>query len=294
MISGLLTQRRFAPFFWTQALGAFNDNLFKNALLLLVTYSAGGLFGLSSDVVVNLAAMLFILPFFLFSAIAGQVADRYEKSTVIRWIKFAEVVIMGIAGLPLLLLSNPECESSGAAAQALESATGGIRPAAVFELGICPRSSMALLECCSDRGVDLYRWQPAAGMFKRLCGEAGPSWIAAGSLGAVSEDRLEIIREADAILIEELHNAGLYRDIQQAFVVLLPVQSVGVMGDDRTYENVAAIRAIQSEDFMTADWFRFPHEILQKISTRIINSVRGINRVVYDVSSKPPATIEWE
>ena len=101
-------------------------------------------------------------------------------------------------------------------------------------------------------------------------------------------------KEEYRILIEELHNAGLYRDIQQAFVVLLPVQSVGVMGDDRTYENVAAIRAIQSEDFMTADWFRFPHEILQKISTRIINSVRGINRVVYDVSSKPPATIEWE
>ena len=88
----------------------------------------------------------------------------------------------------------------------------------------------------------------------------GPG-LAVRCLGAVSEDRLEIIREADAILIEELHNAGLYRDIQQAFVVLLPVQSVGVMGDDRTYENVAAIRAIQSEDFMTADWFRFPHEI---------------------------------
>lgn len=121
----------------------------------------------------------------------------------------------------------------------------------------------------------------------------GPG-LAVRCLGAISEDRLDIIREADAILIEELHNAGLYRDIQQAFVVLLPVQSVGVMGDDRTYENVAAIRAIQSEDFMTADWFRFPHETLQRISTRIINSVRGINRVVYDVSSKPPATIEWE
>jgi MFS family permease len=97
----LLSERRFLPFFVTQFAGAFNDNLFKNALLLLVTYSAGGLFGLSSDVVVNLAAMLFILPFFLFSAIAGQVADRYEKSTVIRWIKFAEVVIMGIAAVGL-------------------------------------------------------------------------------------------------------------------------------------------------------------------------------------------------
>lgn len=121
----------------------------------------------------------------------------------------------------------------------------------------------------------------------------GPG-LAVRCLGEVTEERLAIIREADAILIEELYTAGLYRDIQQAFVVLLPVQSVGVMGDDRTYENVAAIRAVQSEDFMTADWFPFPHEVLQRISTRIINSVRGINRVVYDVSSKPPATIEWE
>ncbi|MBL8817089.1 MAG: glutamine-hydrolyzing GMP synthase [Planctomyces sp.] len=121
----------------------------------------------------------------------------------------------------------------------------------------------------------------------------GPG-LAVRCLGPVSEDRLRIIRDADAILIEELHSAGLYRTIQQAFVVLLPVQTVGVMGDDRTYEYVAAIRAIQTEDFMTADWFHFPWDIMQRISTRIINSVRGINRVVYDVSSKPPATIEWE
>ena len=98
----------------------------------------------------------------------------------------------------------------------------------------------------------------------------GPG-LAVRCLGEVTEERLAIIREADAILIEELYAAGLYRDIQQAFVVLLPVQSVGVMGDDRTYENVAAIRAVESEDFITADWFPFPHEVLQKISTRIIN-----------------------
>jgi GMP synthase (glutamine-hydrolysing) len=121
----------------------------------------------------------------------------------------------------------------------------------------------------------------------------GPG-LAVRCLGEVTEERLRIIREADAILIEELHTAGLYREIQQAFVVLLPVQSVGVMGDDRTYENVAAVRAIQSTDFMTADWYQFPHDVLARISTRIINSVRGINRVVYDISSKPPATIEWE
>lgn len=121
----------------------------------------------------------------------------------------------------------------------------------------------------------------------------GPG-LAVRCLGAVSPERLEVLREADAILLDELHSAGLYRDIQQAFVVLLPVQSVGVMGDDRTYENVAAIRAVRTDDFMTADWYPFPWEVLARISTRIINSVRGINRVVYDVSSKPPATIEWE
>ena len=121
----------------------------------------------------------------------------------------------------------------------------------------------------------------------------GPG-LAVRCLGEITEERLEIIREADAILIEELHNANLYRTIQQAFVVLLPVQSVGVMGDDRTYENVAAVRAVQTDDFMTADWFEFPHDVLQRVSTRIINSVRGINRVVYDISSKPPSTIEWE
>ena len=121
----------------------------------------------------------------------------------------------------------------------------------------------------------------------------GPG-LAVRCLGEITEERLAIIREADAILIEELHAADLYREIRQAFIVLLPVQSVGVMGDSRTYENVAAVRAVQTDDFMTADWFEFPHDVLQRISTRIINSVRGINRVVYDISSKPPATIEWE
>ena len=94
--------------------------------------------------------------------------------------------------------------------------------------------------------------------------------------------------------MEELRNAGLYRQIQQAFAVLLPVQTVGVMGDGRTYEEVVAVRAVSTDDFMTADWYPMPHDILQKISTRIINEVRGVNRVVYDISSKPPSTIEWE
>jgi GMP synthase (glutamine-hydrolysing) len=121
----------------------------------------------------------------------------------------------------------------------------------------------------------------------------GPG-LAVRCLGEVTEPRLETLRDADAILIEELHRAGIDREMQQAFAVLLPVQSVGVMGDDRTYEDTIAVRAVQTDDFMTADWYRFPYEVLERISTRIINSVRGVNRVVYDVSSKPPSTIEWE
>jgi GMP synthase (glutamine-hydrolysing) len=121
----------------------------------------------------------------------------------------------------------------------------------------------------------------------------GPG-LAIRVLGAVSEDRLAVLREADAIFLEEIRGAGLYDAIWQAFAVLLPVRSVGVMGDGRTYDNVIALRAVTSRDGMTADWFPFPHEDLGRISTRIINEVRGVNRVTYDVSSKPPATIEWE
>ena len=113
-------------------------------------------------------------------------------------------------------------------------------------------------------------------------------------LGPVAEDSLDVLRRADAIYLEEIRNANLYNEIWQAFAVLLPVRSVGVMGDYRTYENVVALRAVTSTDGMTADWFPFPHDVLARISNRIINEVRGVNRVVYDVSSKPPATIEWE
>jgi GMP synthase (glutamine-hydrolysing) len=113
-------------------------------------------------------------------------------------------------------------------------------------------------------------------------------------LGPVTEEALDTLRRADAIYLEEIRDAGLYDDIWQAFAVLLPVRSVGVMGDYRTYENVIALRAVTSTDGMTADWFQFPHDRLARISSRIINEVRGVNRVVYDVSSKPPATIEWE
>jgi GMP synthase (glutamine-hydrolysing) len=110
----------------------------------------------------------------------------------------------------------------------------------------------------------------------------------------VTAPRLTVLRQADHVVLQELKAAGWYRQTAQAFAVLLPVQSVGVMGDGRTYENVVAIRAVQTDDFMTADWSHLPYDLLAKISTRIINEVKGVNRVVYDVSSKPPATIEWE
>ena len=121
----------------------------------------------------------------------------------------------------------------------------------------------------------------------------GPG-LAIRVLGAVDEAALKVLRLADSIYLEEIRRAGLYDEIWQAFAVLLPVRSVGVMGDERTYDNVVALRAVTSTDGMTADWFPFPHDIMARISDRIIREVDGINRVVYDVSSKPPATIEWE
>ena len=121
----------------------------------------------------------------------------------------------------------------------------------------------------------------------------GPG-LAVRVLGEVTRPRLDILRDCDEILLEEIVAADLYRKTSQVFAVLLPVRSVGVMGDGRTYESVVAIRAVETQDFMTADWARIPFSVLASISTRIINEVRGVNRVVYDISSKPPATIEWE
>lgn len=121
----------------------------------------------------------------------------------------------------------------------------------------------------------------------------GPG-LAIRCIGEITEERLEILRESDAIVLEEIKTAGLYRAIWQAFAVILPIRSVGVMGDERTYDSVVGVRAVTSVDGMTADWAPIPHDVLGKISNRIINEVKGVNRVVYDITSKPPGTIEWE
>jgi GMP synthase (glutamine-hydrolysing) len=121
----------------------------------------------------------------------------------------------------------------------------------------------------------------------------GPG-LAVRIIGDITKDRLELLRECDEILLEEIVSANLYRTTSQVFAVLLPIQSVGVMGDGRSYESVVALRSVETQDFMTADWSRLPYEVLAEVSSRISNEVKGVNRVVYDISSKPPATIEWE
>ena len=121
----------------------------------------------------------------------------------------------------------------------------------------------------------------------------GPG-LAIRIIGDVTEERLAVLRRADAILLEEIRRAGLYRELWQSFAVLPAIRSVGVQGDERTYAYPIVIRAVTSEDAMTADWARIPYDVLEAISSRVINEIPGVNRVVYDISSKPPATIEWE
>ncbi len=121
----------------------------------------------------------------------------------------------------------------------------------------------------------------------------GPG-LAVRILGDITKEKLDVLRDADWILMDEIKASGMYQNLWQVFCVLLPIRTVGVMGDERTYENVVAVRAVTSEDAMTANWARLPYELLERISNRIINEVKGINRVAYDISSKPPSTIEWE
>jgi GMP synthase (glutamine-hydrolysing) len=164
---------------------------------------------------------------------------------------------------------------------------GGLKPGMKFKL-IEP-----LRELFKDEVRNVGR---ELGLAEEMVGRhpfPGPG-LAIRVLSDVSKDKLDVLRQADAIYLEEIREAGLYDEIWQAFAVLLPVRSVGVMGDYRTYENVVGLRAVTSTDGMTADWYPFPHDVLARVSNRIINEVRGVNRVVYDVSSKPPATIEWE
>jgi GMP synthase (glutamine-hydrolysing) len=163
--------------------------------------------------------------------------------------------------------------------------------------GLPERMKLALIEPLRElfkdevRELGLELGLPEAAIYRQPF--PGPG-LGIRIMGKVTAERLNILRQADVIVLEEMKDSGWYRKVWQSFAVLLPIQTVGVMGDGRTYEHVIALRSVDSKDAMTADWSRLPYEILGRISNRIINEVRGVNRVVYDISSKPPSTIEWE
>jgi GMP synthase (glutamine-hydrolysing) len=210
--------------------------------------------------------------------------DVFEEAAV-REGKGAEFLVQGTLYPDVIESFHPK----GGASATIKTHhnVGGLKPGMKFTL-IEP-----LRELFKDEVRNVGR---SLGLPEEMVGRhpfPGPG-LAIRVLGAVSEGDLDTLRRADAIYLEEIRRAGLYGEIWQAFAVFLPVRSVGVMGDGRTYENVIALRAVTSRDGMTADWFPFPPEVLARMSSRIINEVKGVNRVVYDVSSKPPATIEWE
>jgi GMP synthase (glutamine-hydrolysing) len=163
--------------------------------------------------------------------------------------------------------------------------------------GLPERMKMALVEPLRELFKDEVRLLgKELGMPEEMVGRhpfPGPG-LAIRIPGEITENKLALLRQADAIYIEEIRKAGLYKDIWQAFAVLLPVRTVGVMGDSRSYDYVCALRAVTSTDGMTADYYHFSHDFLSRVANRIINEVRGINRIVYDITSKPPGTIEWE
>ena len=163
--------------------------------------------------------------------------------------------------------------------------------------GLPEKMKLKLIEPLKELFKDEVRKSAATwGCRKKFCSASlfpDPDWRFE-FLGEVTPERLAILRECDDIVVSEIKKAGLYTKIWQSFAVLLPVMSVGVMGDQRTYAYTCAVRAVHSEDGMTADWVPLPHEVLKTISSRIVNEVKGVNRVVYDITSKPPGTIEWE
>jgi GMP synthase (glutamine-hydrolysing) len=230
------------------------------------------------------------------SALAG-VADPQEKRKIIgrvfidvfrdeaRHIENAKFLAQGTL-YPDVIESGGSADGPAATIKTHHN-VGGLPAELGFEL-IEPLRDLFKDEC---RKLGLELGLPEAMVWRHPF--PGPG-LAVRCLGSVTPDALTTLRQADSIFLDELHQAGWYAKTAQAFAVLLPVQSVGVMGDGRTYENVIALRAVQTDDFMTADWSRLPEDLLARVATRIINDVKGINRVVYDISSKPPATIEWE
>jgi len=213
-----------------------------------------------------------------------------------------ERMLRGELGLPIRSLGKVDFLAQGTLYPDLIESTSFAGPSAVIKThhnvgGLPEKMHLRLVEPLRELFKDEVRRLGASLKIPAaLLGRhpfPGPG-LAVRILGAVTRERLEILKEADDIFITELRAAGLYDQVAQALAVLLPIKSVGVMGDYRTYENVCALRAVATEDFMTADWARLPADLLARVSTRIVNEVRGINRVVYDISSKPPSTIEWE